>query len=90
MFYKKAVLPQVQKILAATHREYNGMQTGVFRLLLAKRGQIQAGQRYIQALLGYWQAHIQYKQLMGGRMPQGGGGMGSVQTSSAPAEGGGH
>ncbi len=89
-YYKKAVLPQMQKILSATHREYNGMQTGVFRLLSAKRGQIQAGQRYIQALQAYWQAQIQYKQLMSGRMPSGGGSMGSLSTSSAPAKAGGH
>ncbi len=90
IYYRKAVLPQMQKILAATHREYNGMQTGVFRLLMAKRGQIQAGQRYIQALQSYWQARISYRQLMSGKIPEGGGGMGSLQTSSAPSAAGGH
>ncbi len=90
VYYKRAVLPQMQKILSATRREYNGMQTGVFRLLLAKRGQIQGGQRYIQALQSYWQTVIAYRQLMSGRMPSGGGSMGSLSTSSAAAEGGGH
>ena len=88
-FYEKAVLPQTAKILNATQVNYNGMQLGVFRLLVAKRDQIQAGQRYIQALQAYWQARVQYEQLMSGRLPSGGG-MGSVDTASAPAESGGH
>ncbi len=89
-YYREAVLPQTAKIVAATQINYNGMQLGVFRLLSAKKSQIQAGQRYIQALQGYWQARIQYEQLINGRMPAGGGGVGSVQTASAPSESGGH
>lgn len=89
-FYREAVLPQTAKILKATQVNYNGMQLGVFRLLAAKRGQIQAGQRYIQALQSYWIARIQYQQLMSGRMPSGGSSISAAQTSSAPAESGGH
>ena len=89
-YYNKAVLPQTAKILTQTQLNYNAMQLGVFQLLQAKREQIQAGQRYIQALQAYWAARIQYKQLMSGRLPSGGAQMGSVQTASAPAEGGGH
>ena len=89
-YYREAVLPQTAKIVAATQVNYNAMQLGVFRLLTAKKNQIQAGQRYIQALQAYWQARIQYEQLINGRMPSGGGGVGSVQTASAPAESGGH
>jgi len=89
-YYEKAVLPQTAKILNATQVNYNGMQLGVFRLLLAKREQIQAGQRYIQALQAYWQARVSYQQLMSGRMPSGGGGMQVSPSSSAPAESGGH
>ncbi len=89
-FYKEAVLPQAAKMLAATQINYNAMQLGVFRLLSVKKSQIQAGQRYIQSLQAYWQARIQYEQLMSGRLPSGGGGMGSVQTASAPENSGGH
>ena len=89
-YYREAVLPQTAKIVAATQVNYNAMQLGVFRLLTAKKNQIQAGQRYIQALQAYWQARIQYEQLINGRMPSGGGGVGSVQSASTPAESGGH
>ena len=89
-YYREAVLPQTAKIVAATRVNYNAMQLGVFRLLTAKKNQIQAGQRYIQALQAYWQARIQYEQLINGRMPSSGGGVGSVQSASAPAESGGH
>ncbi len=89
-YYDKAVLPQTQKILTATQQNYNAMQLGVFQLLLAKRDQIQAGQRYIQALQAYWRARIQYKQLMSGRLPAGGAQMGPVAAANAPADAGGH
>ncbi len=89
-YYNRAILPQSAKILKATQLNYNAMQSGVFRLLLAKRSQVQAGQRYIQALQAYWQTIVQYKQLMNGRLPSGGAQMGSVQTASAGAESGGH
>ncbi len=89
-YYEDAVLPQTAKILNATRGNYNAMQMGVFRLLTAKRDQIQAGQRYIQALQAYWQAQVQYQQLMSGRLPAGGGGMAAVATAGAAADGGGH
>ncbi len=89
-YYRKAVLPQAAKILAATQVNYNGMQTGVFRLLAAKRGQIRAGQRYIEALQAEWVARIQYQQLMAGRMPSGGSVMSAGSSDSAPEQTGGH
>ncbi|MCF6199092.1 MAG: TolC family protein [Hyphomicrobiaceae bacterium] len=89
-YYERAVLPQTAKILNATQVNYNAMQLGVFRLLLAKRDQIQAGQRYIQSLQAYWKARIAYEQLMSGRLPSGGASMGSLNTASAPADSGGH
>ncbi len=90
-YYNRAVLPQTQKILTETQKNYNAMQLGVFQLLLAKRDQIQAGQRYIEALRSYWTARIQYQQLMSGRIPAGGGGaMGPVAAAAAPADAGGH
>ncbi len=89
-YYERAILPQTAKILKATQVNYNGMQLGVFRLLVAKRDQIQAGQRYIQSLQAYWKARISYEQLMSGRLPLGGASMGSINTASAPADSGGH
>ena len=89
-YYNAAILPQTARILGATQLNYNAMQTGVFRLLLAKRDQIQAGQRYIQALQSYWQTIVQYKQLMNGRLPSGSAPMGAVQSAAAGGESGGH
>lgn len=89
-YYNRAILPQTAKILSATQKNYNAMQSGVFRLLVAKRDQIQAGQRYIQALQSYWQTIVQYKQLMSGRLPSGSAPMGAVQTASTGGESGGH
>ena len=89
-YYNRAILPQTARILGATQLNYNAMQSGVFRLLLAKRDQIQAGQRYIQALQSYWQTIVQFKQLMSGRLPSGGAQMGMVQTAGSGGESGGH
>ncbi len=90
-YYRKSVLPQSQKILAGTQRDYNAMQQSVFQLVSAKRQQILAGRQYIQALRAYWTARIRFQQLMNGQLPEGGGG--AMEIASAPAGGedtGGH
>ena len=73
-YYERAILPQQARLLLATTQQYNAMQEDVFRLIRAKREQIQAGRGYIDALRAYWRARSNYQQLRSGRLPDGGGG----------------
>lgn len=86
-YFQKAVLPQQARLLLATQRQYNAMQEDVFRLVRAKREQIQASQAYIAALRSYWLARIDVQQIKSGRLPAGGGG--GVVVAAAGGGGGG-
>jgi len=86
-YYELAILPQQTRLLLATTQQYNAMQEDVFRLIRAKREQIQAGRGYIDALRAYWRARSNYQQLRSGRLPDGGGG-GAIMVASAGAGGG--
>lgn len=87
MYYQRAILPQQARLLLATQQQYNAMQEDVFRLIRAKREQIQAGRGYIDALRSYWRSRSNYQQLRSGRLPDGEGG--SVMVAAAAGGGGG-
>lgn len=87
MYYQRAILPQQARLLLATTQQYNAMQEDVFRLIRAKREQIQAGRGYIEALRAYWRARSNYQQLKSGRLPDGGGG--PMMVAAAAGGGGG-
>ncbi len=86
LYYERAILPQQARLLLATTQQYNAMQEDVFRLIRAKREQIQAGRGYIDALRSYWRARSNYQQLRSGRLPDGGGG--PVMIAAAGGGGG--
>lgn len=92
MYYQRAILPQQARLLLATTQQYNAMQEDVFRLIRAKREQIQAGRGYIEALRAYWRARSNYQQLKSGRLPDGGGGPAMVAAAAGGGGGddGGH
>ena len=91
-YYEKAVLPQSQRILLGTQRDYNAMQESVFKLIAARRQQISAGQQRIQAQRAYWNAFVRFQQLMSGALPDGGDSGATEMASAAPGggDGGGH
>ncbi|MDH3579475.1 MAG: TolC family protein [Hyphomicrobiales bacterium] len=86
-YYRKAVLPQRERILQGTQRDYNAMQESIFQLIAAKRQQILAGREFIQAQRAYWIAHVRFQQLMSGALP-GAAGEKAVEMASAGANGG--
>lgn len=87
-YYKKAVLPQSQRILSGTQRDYNAMQESIFQLISARRQQILAGRQSIQAQRAYWIAYVRFQQLMSGTLPDGADG-GAMEMASAASSGGG-
>jgi len=64
--YRATVIPLQTRVLAETQREYNAMLTGVFQLLQAKRDEIDAGRRYVEALTDYWLSRTELERSLGG------------------------
>ena len=95
--YQNEILPLQEKILEQVQLQYNAMQVGTPRLLLAKQQQINAGRDYIQALYNYHVTRVEFDQILKGRMamdtqtdvslPQGNTGVGHIENANA---GGGH
>jgi cobalt-zinc-cadmium efflux system outer membrane protein len=67
--YHDQVLPTQQRLLHETQLRYNGMLSGVFQLLQAKRDQIDAAVEYVQSLEAYWIARADLERAIGGRLP---------------------
>ena len=66
--YQNKILPLQEKILEQVQLQYNAMQVGTPRLLLAKQQQIDAGRDYIQALYNYHVAQVKLDQILDGRL----------------------
>lgn len=68
LHYQDVILPLQTQIVSENQAMSNAMQIGVFRLLQAKRMQIEAGESYVDNLLGFWLAKTSVEQLKLGRM----------------------
>ncbi|UJR83701.1 TolC family protein [Sandaracinus amylolyticus] len=66
--YREVLIPARTRVFEQTLRQYNAMQIDVFRLLQAKREQIDAARGYIEALREYWQARATLDQVLAGRV----------------------
>jgi cobalt-zinc-cadmium efflux system outer membrane protein len=67
--YRAEILALAEQQLQQSELHYNAMFIGVFRLLQAKREQIEAGRQYIEALNDYWTARAQLERAVGGKLP---------------------
>ena len=89
-YYEYVLLPVQHRLRVQTQLRYNAMFIGIFHLLNAKRDEIDAGQRYIEALRDYWIARADIEQLLMGRMPDdGGAGQAGMNDARNNAGGGG-
>ena len=70
-FYQQQMLPLQNKIVEQVQLEYNAMQVGALRLLLAKQQEINAGRGYIQSLYNYHVARAEMEQILNGRLVRG-------------------
>ncbi len=71
LYIKNVLLPMRERIVEQTQLQYNAMSTSVFRLLLAKREQVETARSYVEALRDYWTARADVEQLRSGRLPAG-------------------
>lgn len=67
--FKNTLLPLRQRIVNGAQLEYNAMQIGVFKLLIAQKQQIDTGRQYIISLRDYWLARAEMDLLLSGKMP---------------------
>lgn len=95
-YVREVMLPLRNQVTQQTQLQFNAMQIGVFRMLDAKRAEINAAERYLLALENHWAARIHLETLRMGRMPQArfgidaGGSLGGGASSMNNNENGGH
>ncbi|HWO20066.1 MAG TPA: TolC family protein [Kofleriaceae bacterium] len=70
---RDVVLPQRQRIVDETLKQYNAMNASTFELLAARRELVDAGRQYIDALRRFWRASGEARALGRGAMPRGAG-----------------
>jgi cobalt-zinc-cadmium efflux system outer membrane protein len=66
--YRTALLPLRAQIVELSQLHYNGMFLGLYQLLAARNGQIDAQRAYIEAVRDYWMAHADLERAVGGRL----------------------
>jgi len=67
--FRRTVLPLRERIVELTLKNYNYMLTGAFDLIMAKKQEIEAYQRYLEALRDYWIIRADMQRSLGGRLP---------------------
>ena len=67
--YRGTVLPLKERIVDLTLKNYNYMLTGAFDLLVVKQQELEAYQKYLEALRGYWIVRADMQRSLGGRLP---------------------
>ena len=68
LFYQNEILPLRRKIVEQVQLQYNAMQVGTPRLLLAKQQQIEIARAYVQSLYNYHVAQVELDQILAGRL----------------------
>jgi cobalt-zinc-cadmium efflux system outer membrane protein len=68
--WRDVVLPQRQRIVEETLKQYNAMNASTFELLVARRDLVDGGRQYIDALRRFWRASADARALARGAMPR--------------------
>jgi cobalt-zinc-cadmium efflux system outer membrane protein len=69
---RDVVLPQGQRIVDETLKQYNAMNASTFELLSARRDLVDAGRQYIDAVRRFWRASADARALVRGALPRSG------------------
>ena len=64
--YRKTVVPLRESIVQETQLFYNGMFTGLYQLLEAKKSESEAKQGHLEAVRDYWMARADLERAAGG------------------------
>lgn len=66
--YREVLVPARARVYERTLEQYNAMQVDVFRLLRARREQIDAEMGYVDVLREHWEARATLEQVLAGRL----------------------
>ena len=66
--YQTVVVPLAARLVEETQREYNAMLVGVFRLLQAKRDEIETRRRWVESATDYWIGRTELERAVGGAL----------------------
>jgi cobalt-zinc-cadmium efflux system outer membrane protein len=67
--YRTDVIPTRERIVAFSQQQYDAMLLGVYQLIVAKQGEVNAYRDYISAVRDYWVARAELDRAIGGRVP---------------------
>jgi cobalt-zinc-cadmium efflux system outer membrane protein len=67
--YRGTFLPLREQIVDLTLKKYNYMLVGAFDLLMAKKQEFEAYQKYLEAVRDYWVIRADMQRSLGGRLP---------------------
>ena len=82
-------MPARRRVLEQTRLQYNAMQTGIFELLQARRGLLDAELAEVEALREHWTAQAAFDAILaGGRVDGEGGSVAGRFTGSSDSAGG--
>lgn len=87
---RDVVLPQRQRIVEETLKQYNAMNASTFELLSTRRDLIDGGRQYIDALRRFWRASADARALSRGAAPRSGRDEPRSTGSRATSSSGGH
>jgi cobalt-zinc-cadmium efflux system outer membrane protein len=68
--YRQTLLPLRERAVVQSQLHYNGMQIGLYQLLLVKQAQIDGYRGYIDAVRDYWAARADLEMALGGRIEE--------------------
>lgn len=85
---RDVVLPQRQRLVEETLKQYNAMNASTFELLSARRDLVDAGRQYIDALRRFWRASADARSLARGAMPRSSSDEAATQASRSANTGG--
>jgi cobalt-zinc-cadmium efflux system outer membrane protein len=66
--YRTALVPLRERVVALSQQQYDAMLLGVYQLIAAKQGEVNAYREYIEAVRDYWVARSDLERAVGGRI----------------------
>jgi outer membrane protein, heavy metal efflux system len=67
--YRREIIPTREQLVRLSQQQYDAMLLGVYQLLSAKQGEVNAYREYIDAVRDYWIARGELERAIGGRLP---------------------
>ncbi len=85
---RDVVLPQRQRLVEETLKQYNAMNASTFELLSVRRDLVDGGRQYIDALRRFWRASADARALARGALPRSGSDEAPAEASRSSSTGG--